>query len=183
MHQELDQSADSKTLDLILIGVLVLLIVFATALKELVVALPYGGVLRYVAFGAMLLALYLLYTRRILSYRYTLYAEEKRDRPKGTFLVHRMVGDRGRAALAIEPGELLALVEPGSAWGIASISDTKQRIHKKKLSLRSVKTAHTLFYEKKGKLYALRIHPSKKLARLLKEAVQDAAAARAALRP
>jgi hypothetical protein len=76
--------------------------------------------------------------------------------------------------LALMPENLMALIEPGSAWGISSKGDTKQRIHKKKLSVHSSKTAHTLVYEKNGKLYMLRIHPSKKLARLLKEAAAEA---------
>jgi hypothetical protein len=174
MYKETNQSADSKTLDFILIAVLLLLIFFATALRDLVVSLPYGYILRYAAFAGVLLALYFLYTRRIVSYRYTLYVEEGQDRPKGTFLVDRMVADKGREALALMPENLMALIEPGGAWGNASKGDTKQRIHKKKLSVHSSKTAHTLVYEKNGKLYMLRIHPSKKLARLLKEAAAEA---------
>ena len=170
MYKELNQSADSKSLDLILIATMLLLIIFATALRDLVVSLPYGYILRYAAFAGVLLALYFIYTRRIVSYRYTLYVNDGEDRPKGTFLVDRMVADKGREALVLMSENLVAFIEPGSTWG----SDTKQRIHKKKLSIHSVKTAHTLVYEKNGKLYKLRIHPSKKLARLLKETVVEA---------
>ncbi|HWR20160.1 MAG TPA: hypothetical protein VN608_11105 [Clostridia bacterium] len=174
MYKELNQSADSKSLDLILIGAMLLLIIFATALRDLVVSLPYGYMLRYVAFAGVLLAVYFIYKRRIVSYRYTLYVNDGEDRPKGTFLVDRMVADKGREALVLMSENLVAFIEPGSTWGISTKGDTKQRIHKKKLSIHSVKTAHTLVYEKNGKLYKLRIHPSKKLARLLKETVVEA---------
>jgi len=180
MYKETNQSADSKTLDLVLIATLLLLIFFATALRNLVVSLPYGHILRYAAFAGVLLALYFLYTRRIVSYRYTLYVEEGENRPKGTFLVDRMVADKGREALALAPENLMALIEPGSA--ISTESDMKQRIHKKKLSVHSSKTAYILVYEKNGKLYMLRIHPSKKLVRLLKEAIAEAAKIRKAVK-
>ncbi|HWS28582.1 MAG TPA: hypothetical protein VN512_00575 [Clostridia bacterium] len=180
MYRETNQSADSKTLDLVLIAALLLLIIFATALRDLVVSLPYGNILRYAAFAAVLLALYFLYARRIVSYRYTLYVEDGADRPKGTFLVDRMIADKGREALALKAENLMALIEPGTALGIAfKGGEEPPRLHVKKLTVKSAKTAYRLIYQKDGKFYALNFHPSKKFARLLSEAVAEAAKMRA----
>ncbi|MCE5235278.1 MAG: hypothetical protein ABFC62_06045 [Clostridiaceae bacterium] len=178
MFRETNQSADSKTLDLILIAGLVLLIFFATALRDLVAALPFGNILRYASLFLVGAALYFLYTRRIVSYRYTLYVEEGREFPKGTFVVDRMVADKGREALRVAPGELMTLAPPGVALGISMKGAEKPRIHNKKLSIGPSETAHRLCYEKKDRAYALRFHPSKKLAALLDAAVKEAAMAR-----
>lgn len=173
MFRETNQSADSKTLDLILIVALVLLIFFATALRDLVAALPFGNILRYASLLLVGAALYFVYTRRIVSYRYTLYVEDGREFPKGTFTVDRMVADKGREALRVAPDELMMLASPGVAIGLSVLGQEKPRLHHKKLSIGSSKTAHRLCYEKKDKVYALRFHPSKKLAALLDAAAKE----------
>lgn len=175
MHRETSQSVDSKTVDLLLVVGLLVLIIFATAIKNLVVSLPAGGILRYAAFGLMLAAGYLLYTRRIVSYRYTLYVDATKEYPAGTFLIDRMVGDKGREALFLLPENLIGLAAPGEAWSVAAFGETPKRIHRKKFSIGSLKTAHVLFYQKENKVYALRFHPSKKLVRLLRSALENTA--------
>lgn len=174
MYRETNQSADSKTLDLLLVVGLLLLIFFATAIKNLVVSLPMGGALRYIALGVVIAAIYFIYTRRIVSYRYTLYLEDNKTYPAGSFAVDRMVADKGREALFLAPESLLALVEPGSGTGISFKGEETKRMRYKKLSVSASKTAHILFYQKDSKIYALRFHPSKKLVSLLKSAVENA---------
>ena len=178
MHRETNQSVDSKTIDLLLVVGLLVLIIFATAIKNLVVSLPAGGILRYAAFGLMLAAGYFLYTRRLVSYRYTLYAEEQKEHPAGTFVIDRMVADKGREALFLLPENLMALVAPGEAWSAGAFGEKPGRVRRRKLSIGSSKTAHTLLYQKENKIYALRFHPSKKLVRLLRTALENTARVR-----
>ncbi len=179
MYQDKNQSADSKSSDLLLIVVLLFLIFFATALRDFVVSLPFGEALRYVVFAAVLGASYYIYRRRVVSYNYTLYLEEGLKRPAGTFTVERMVADKGKEALVIEPASVFALVEPGSARGVMRAGEEKKpRVRYKKLGIGANRKAHLLFYERNDKLFALRFFPSAKLAGLLLKTAMENAAAR-----
>ena len=178
MHRETNQSVDSKTIDLLLVVGLLVLIIFATAIKNIVVSLPAGGILRYAAFGLMLAAGYFLYTRRIVSYRYVLYVDAGKEHPAGTFVIDRMVADKGREALFLLPENLLGLVAPGEAWSAGTLGEEPRRIRRRKLSIGPRKTAYTLFYQKENKIYALLFHPSKKLVRLLRSALENMARVR-----
>lgn len=174
MHQEINSYPSTKKSDFLLfLGMVLALVVFRFLLTAAKL-LPYSGLFQILIFGIVVLLCIWLYKKRLCSYRFTVYTSEpdpgeldeygdpkKNPFPLGALVAETMVGDKGKIVDIILPGEMTALMPPGEGSGKASLTGH--------LSVNSKKTAHTLTYQRNGKKYALRFHPSSELTEILNE--------------
>ena len=182
MYQETNEKKSTKGGDLLLVVALIALIVFARVILNAIKALPYAGVAQLFVFAALIAICFLVYKRRLSSYRFTVFNSEPADGdidefgeqrknpyPLGTFIAERMVGDKGRVMDIVSPAEMTALLSAGESLpGGAEDARPAQRAF---LSVDRRATAHTLVYRRSGRLYSIAFHPSEKLAGILNEII------------
>lgn len=183
MLQERNEKPTTKGKDLLLVIGLVLLAVVLRLIMNAAAGYAWGGFVQLGAFVLLIALAFLLYKKRLSSYRYTLYYQEppadaldaygeplRNPYPTGTLVAERMLGDKVKSAEVILPGEMRALVKPG-AGAIGLISEetdrAKGKCHKAVVTVNAQATAHRLFFVQEGKVYQLVFHPSEEMVRLL----------------
>lgn len=183
MLQERNEKSTTKGRDLLLVIGLILLAILMRLIMNAASNYAWGGFVQLGAFVLLIAAAFLLYKKRLSSYRYTLYYKDppadaldaygeplRNPYPTGTLVAERMLGDKVKSAEVILPGEMRALVKPG-AGSIGIISQetarAKGKCHKAVLTVNSQATAHRLFFAQGGNLYQLVFHPSEEMVRLL----------------
>lgn len=113
-------------------------------------------------------ACYFIYRRRLCSYRYTIFYEQPPEGeldefgkqltqpyPLGSILFERMTGGRGKLYEGVAAYDFVALMAPGKKY-----SEKIGFLNYSKITVYSVKTAHTLIFRRKGKLYGIYFHPN-----------------------
>jgi len=181
MHQETNERKSTKGGDILLVVALIALIVFARVLLNAIKSLPFAGVAQLFVFAGLIAACFLVYKRRLSSYRFTVFNSEpaegdldefgeqrKNPYPLGTFIAERMVGDKGRIMDIVSPAEMTALLAPGESLSGAEARPAQRAF----LSVDKRQTAHTLVYRRSGRLYSIAFHPSEKLACILREIIR-----------
>ena len=174
MLQERNEKSTTKGRDLLLVIGLILLAILMRLIMNAASNYAWGGFVQLGAFVLLIAAAFLLYKKRLSSYRYTLYYKDppadaldaygeplRNPYPTGTLVAERMLGDKVKSAEVILPGEMRALVKPG-AGSIGIISQETDRAKGK-----CHKAAHRLFFAQGGNLYQLVFHPSEEMVRLL----------------
>lgn len=183
MLQERNEKSTTKWRDLLLVIGLILLAILMRLIMNAASNYAWGGFVQLGAFVLLIAAAFLLYKKRLSSYRYTLYYKDppadaldaygeplRNPYPTGTLVAERMLGDKVKSAEVILPGEMRALVKPGAgSIGIISQETARAKVkcHKAVLTVNSQATAHRLFFAQGGNLYQLVFHPSEEMVRLL----------------
>ena len=170
MYQQTnDNQKVTSTGDLILVIVLIAIIVFIKKISNFLTSLgPVGTYLMVVLALFLVAAIYFIYRKRLCSYRYTLFYQDppegeldeygqpaKQPYPLGTVLFERMTGGKGRLYEALKPEDIVALLEPGEKY-----SEKIGFFNMARLTVYSAKTAHTLVFRRKGKLFGIYFHPT-----------------------
>ncbi len=183
MLQERNEKPTTKGRDLLLVIGLILLAILMRLIMNAAAAYAWGGIVQLGAFVLLIAAAFLLYKKRLSSYRYTLYYKDppadaldaygepvRNPYPTGTLVAERMLGDKVKSAEVILPGEMRALVPPGTG-AIGFISEetdrAKGKCHKAVLTVNAPSTAYSLFFTQNGNMYRLLFHPSEEMVRLL----------------
>jgi hypothetical protein len=178
---------DDSTKDLILIVLIVLVFVFIKRIFTFLAGLPmpWNTIGQGALFIGLIAGCYLFFTKRISDFRYSVIYhqpgegetnifgdEQKYPWPEGTVLFERMVANKGRLLVTVEPSELVALVEPGETY-----EEKTTAFRTEHFSGKAWRKSHTLIYRRKNKLYATLFSPSQEMAAHIRNAI-DANAAR-----
>ncbi len=174
MHQEfVEGSKGSSKADFIILVVFILFIVFLRRIVDLLAALPtpFNAIGQILLLGLVVVALALVYDRRISNYRYTIVYRQPEEGeenefgyaqpypwPVGAILFERMVGKKGKILEKIDPEELVALLAPGEAY-----SEKIGFFNRSRLTCKRGKTAYTAVFRRKGRLYGILFHPTGEL--------------------
>ena len=193
MLQERNEVHSTKTIDLLLIVALLLIATLARFLVNAASAVGWGGVVQLVVFVLMIGLCFLLYKKRLSSYRYTLYYKEpdpeeldafgqpvRNPYPTGTLIAERMLGDKVKSAEIILPKDMVALLKPGaSAIGIIlpDSGEKAPKLHDAVVTTGRKATAHSLIFHQNRNYYRLVFHPSQEMAQLLKDIIAAVQAA------
>lgn len=181
MYQETNEKRSTKGGDLLLVVALIALIVLARVMLNAIKALPYAGIVQLFVFASLIAVCFLVYKRRLSSYRFTVFnstpaegdldefgEQRKNPYPLGTFIAERMVGDKGRIMDIVSPAEMTALLAPGESMPDGEAARPAQTAF---LSVDKRKTAHTLLYRRSGRLYSIAFHPTDELISILNEII------------
>ena len=193
MLQERNEARSTKGKDLLLVGAIILLAVLARLVLNAASSLSWGGFLQLGTFVLLVGLCFLLYKKRLSSYRYTLYYKEpdpeavdafgqpiENPYPTGTLVAERMLGDKTKSIEVILPGEMVALVEPeGGSIGIIlpEAGDKPPKIHDAVVTTGRKDTAYSLIFQQNRNYYRLVFHPSQEMAQLLKDIIAAVQAA------
>ncbi len=173
LQERTGNQKDDSTMDLALIVLIVLLIVFIKRIFAFFTALPmpWSTVGQVALFAGLIVGCYLFFTKRVSDYRYSviyrqpeegetnIFGDEKKyPWPEGTVLFERMIANKGRLLVAVEPTELVALMEPGETH-----PEKVTALCTEHLSGKAKRKSHTLIYRRKNKLYAVRFSPTQKM--------------------
>lgn len=187
-QQSCENKKGSSTVDVILIIALIAVIILIRRLVDLAATLP--NPFNYIGQAAIVIVAvalcYLLYTRRITHFRYSIIYKQVGEGeenifgqqqpypwPEGTVLIERMVAEKGKLLEKIDPDELVELSAPGEA--------PKERVPS--LDMNNFTggkrdEARILVYRRRGKLCGARLSPDETMAGYIAEAVNRASAAR-----
>lgn len=166
-----DNQHISAKFDLVLVIVMIAFIVFMRQITNFISSLPGGGILNVLVLFALIAGCYIIYRKRLCSYRYTIYFEQPKEGepdafgnvqttqpyPLGTMLFERMIANKGRLYEAVRYDEFVALIVPGETY-----SEKINLLNYAKLTVYSNKTAYTLVFRRKDKLYGIYFHPDAK---------------------
>ncbi len=183
LQERLDNDKSTPKSDLLLVIALLLLIIFARYILVLLRALPYGGLWQLAVLAGLVYAAYMVYKKRLISYRYTLtYAEPAADDldafgarrtnpyPLGSFLVERMVGDKGKVYEAVSAAEYIALLSPGEAEPALPAGKKAKTLY---LTTLPRAAAHTLLFQRENTVYKLLFSPSVTFAETFQTMLRD----------
>ncbi|MDO5112656.1 MAG: hypothetical protein Q4E65_10155 [Clostridia bacterium] len=183
LQERLDNDKSTPKSDLILVIALLFLIIFARYILVLLRSLPYGGMWQLLILAGLIYAAYMVYKKRLIGYRYTLTYEEpaaddldafgerrSNPYPLGSFLVERMVADKGKVYEAVSADEYIALLAPGEA---AQALPADKKIKTLYLTIMPRATAHTLLFQRENTVYKLLFSPSAKFADTFQTMLKD----------
>ena len=116
---------------------------------------------------ALVAACYWIYRQRLCTYRYTIFFEQPPEGeldeygeqatqpyPLGTILFDRMVSSKGKLYEGVNAHDFVALIPPGKKY-----EEKISFFNYAKLTVYPIKTAHTLVFRRKGKLYGIYFSP------------------------
>lgn len=185
LQERLENDKSTPKSDLLLAIGLLLLIIFARYILVFLRSLPLGGLLQLAVLAGLIYAAYMVYKKRLIGYRYTLtYAEPAADDldafgerranpyPLGSFLVERMVADKGKVYEAVSAEEYIALLAPGEASSVG-VLPAGAKVKTLYLTIKPKATAHTLFFQRGQTVYKLLFSPSEAFANTFQTMLKD----------
>ena len=175
MFQEsIDKFGNSSWKD-ILLFVLLIVVFFSVGGVVLYLEKVFGGTKapRYIYIAIAFVAIYLIYRFRILGFRYTVFYKAPKPEfdprfndmmlhedypyPVGTVVFEKTASAKGKILAAVSRDRIKAFLKPGEKYAEPEkISDTMN------LSCGKIEKAHSIVYEKDGKLCCIYFKPSQK---------------------
>lgn len=172
MYQNTNDNQKSSSVgDIIITIVLLLIIVFVRKLADFFKTLPspYGVICMLLLLFFIVVSIYLIYKKRLCSYRYSIFYEQPPEGeldeyghqaawpyPLGTIIFEKLTGKRGKIYETVLPEETVTLLAPGEEYTDEKVGFFNTTT----LSVLNRKTAHTLVFRRKNKLYKIYFHPS-----------------------
>ena len=173
MFQEsIDKFGNSSWKD-ILLFVLLIIVFFSVGAVILYLEKALGGTHapRYIYIAISLLAVYLIYRFRIVGFRYTIFYKTPKPEydprfndmmlhedypyPVGTIVFEKTESAKGKILAAVSREQISAFLKPGEQY------DESDKISESlNLSSGKIEKAHTLIYDKDGKICRIYFKPS-----------------------
>ena len=173
MFQEsIDRFGNASWKD-ILLFVLLIVVFFSFGALVMYLEKVFGGskAPRYIFIAIALIAVYLIYRFRIIGFRYTIFYKvpkpefdprfndmmlhEDYPYPVGTIVFEKTASAKGKVLAAISREQITAFLKPGEKY-----EDSDKISENQNFSCKKAEKAHSLIYEKDGRLCRIYFHPS-----------------------
>ena len=184
MYQQTnDNQKFSSVVDIILVIAVLAIIVFIKSITNFFTTslpAPFNAICNIALLFLIVGFCLFVYKRRLCSYRYAIYYQEPEVReedafgdpvswpyPLGAVTFERMTGGRGKLCEGMDPKDFVALLEPGEKYEVNG--EKISFFNYARLTVYSARTAHTLVFRRKGKLYGIYFHPNEDFIAHMKE--------------